>query len=589
MCGIFGAVGAKIEDYKNEDKMSAALDALSKRGPDDRGSLSFKKCVLGQTRLSIIDLTSGHQPMKDNRKDIAISFNGEIYNYRELKKELEGKGHEFSTNSDTEVILKTYIEYGEDCPKHLNGMFAFAIWDNEKEELFMARDRFGQKPLYYAFDESGNLVFASEIKALLRVDIKGEIDFNAIDGYLTTFYIPPFRSIYKNIKVLKPAHRAVFNLTNLKEERYWALERKPIEIGYEEAKIKVREMLQESVKKMMTADVEVGTMLSGGIDSTLVTYFAQSMSKKPIKTYAVGFENFINELPYAKEASDKFHTDHHELVMNVDIAKELREIAEYFDEPHADASTIPTHLIAKLAKEKVKVLLGGNGADEPFIGYGWYWKQWNLGMKARWIQKLTSTPFRDFLKSVTCFPKKEKKRLWKDVSHINKRHPMPFEPDKNMTELEKINLYDLNMFLPGNALGKVDRASMMASVEVRSPFLDHRLVEFAYNMPLAYKTNKRKGKLILKDILSEIMPEKFVYRKKQGFGPPIKAWMEKESMKKLVDELFVSNEAGIYEFMDKSYIKEVINDFYRNGKAPYRLWVLTCLELWHKNNKKYFK
>ncbi len=602
MCGIFGAVGEKIEKYKEADKMSAALDALSKRGPDDCGSLPFNKCVLGQTRLSIIDLASGHQPMKDNRKDIAISFNGEIYNYRELKKELEEKGHKFSTNSDTEVILKAYIEYGADCPKRLNGMFAFAIWDNEKEELFMARDRFGQKPLYYAFDEAGNLLFASEIKALLRVGIKGEIDFQAIDDYLRKLYISPDKSIYKNIQNLKPARSAIFKNGEIAQKRYWKLPDSPLSITREEARKKLEFLLEQAVERRMVADVEVGSMLSGGVDSSIVTYYAQKHAEHPIKTFSVGFENFINELPFAKEVADALGTDHHELVTDIDIAKELREMAEYFDEPHADAATIPTRLISKLARRKVKVLLSGDGADELFYGYGWAFKHHNLDSRKKLKQFLLSDPFKDYLKAVTCFGESERKKLWKDGGNINEDFQSDFTGGKKVSAMRKINLFDIYSYLPGDLLAKLDRASMMESVEVRSPFLDHELAEFAYNLPEKFKADnngsgkfgtkwggKWESKILLKEVARKFLPQAVADRKKQGFGPPIKQWMEKESMKNLVDELFLSNEAGIYEFMNKNYIKEVISNFYEEGKAPYRVWVLVCLELWHKNNKKHFK
>ncbi len=602
MCGIFGAAGAKIEKYKKPETMSAALGALSKRGPDDKGSLSFEKCALGQTRLSIIDLTSGHQPMKDNERDAAITFNGEIYNYRELKKELGEKGHKFSTNSDTEVILKAYAEWGKDCPKRLNGMFAFAIWNNEKEELFMARDRFGQKPLYYTFDETGNIVFASEIKALLRAGIKGEVDFRAIDDYLRKLYIPPDKSIYKNIQNLKPAHSLTFKSGETALEKYWELKNAPLSITKEEAKEKLEFLLERAVERRMVADVEVGSMLSGGVDSSIVTYFAQKHTKQPVKTFSVGFENFINELPYAREVANALKTDHYELAMDIDIADELRKIAEYFDEPHADASTIPTHLISKLARQKVKVLLSGDGADELFYGYGWTFKHFNLDSARKLKQVLFSSPFRDYLRAISCFGDRERRKLWKDGANINKNFRSDFTGGRKTTTMQKINLFDLYSYLPGDLLAKLDRASMMTSVEVRSPFLDHELAEFAYNLPEKLKADnngtgklrskwggKWKSKILLKEVAKEFLPPSIVNRKKQGFGPPIKQWMEKESMRNLVGELFLSNEAGIYDFMNKDYIKEVIDNFYEKGNAPYRVWVLVCLELWHKNNKKYFK
>src|SRR5487761_1978019 len=270
MCGIITIV--KNTGSTTPANTGAMLASLSKRGPDDHGTLVFPLCTLGQTRLSIIDLSGGHQPMRDNTRAMAITFNGEIYNYKELKRELEARGHAFSTNSDTEVILKTYQEYGVDCPKYLDGMFAFAIWDEERQSLFMARDRFGKKPLYYAHDTDGNLMIASEIKALFASGrIKGEIDPGALDNYLALMYVPPTRTIYKNVFTLLPAEHAVYKDGTLTKNTYWQLEYNPIQISYDDAKEEVRQLFTEAVKKRLVADVEIGSFLSGGVDSTLVT------------------------------------------------------------------------------------------------------------------------------------------------------------------------------------------------------------------------------------------------------------------------------------------------------------------------------
>ena len=282
MCGIIGIVNKEGNIIKGD--INASLFSLSQRGPDDKGTLNFPKCVLGQTRLSIIDLSGGHQPMRDNKRDMAITFNGEIYNYRELKKELEGKGHSFSTNSDTEVILKCYLEYGDDCPKYLDGMFAFAIWDEEKQELFVARDRFGKKPLYYAFDKDGNIIVASEIKAIFASGlIKGEVDYGAIDNYLALMYIPPDKTVYKNISVLPPAHTGTYKNGGMEKQKYWELIYKPINVSYDEAKKEIKKLFTEAVKKRLVADVEIGSFLSGGVDSTLASYERRMFSalRKP--------------------------------------------------------------------------------------------------------------------------------------------------------------------------------------------------------------------------------------------------------------------------------------------------------------------
>lgn len=598
MCGIFGVVGNSINKYK-DNQIKEALFSLKKRGPDDSGMYKSPNCILAHTRLSIIDISGGKQPMFDEKENFIITFNGEIYNFKDIKKILEDKGYKFNTNSDTEIILMSYKEYGEKCLDLFEGMYAFAIFNKNKNELFIARDRFGKKPFYYTFDDDNNFIFSSEIKAIFSLGgIKGEINPEAINDYLRLLYIPPYKTIYKNIYTLKPAHFGIIKINNIRDlkiQRYWNLENKEINISYDEAKEKIKKLLDKSITRRMISDVNVGSMLSGGVDSTLISFLAQKKIQSPLKTFSVGFEDFINELPYAREAAEKIQSDHNELVMNIDIAKELTNIYSYLDEPNADASIIPTYLISKLAKEKnTSVLLSGDGADELFIGYGWYWKYWNIGWKIK-IKSFNLFPnqFRYFLNQLTSFiDKKERKLLWKNKIYSNSKIFTNFSNDKNITDLKKITNFDINMYLPGDLLSKVDRLSMMASVEVRCPFLDKELFEFVYNLPAEYKTDKKSGKIILKEILGEIMPKEFVNRRKQGFGPPIINWLLKKEMKKLVKEIFITNKAEIYLFFKEDYVKKIINEFYiKNNSAKYgiKLWILICLELWFKNNKKHIK
>jgi len=602
MCGIFGVVGTSLSSYK-KDEVRRAITPLTHRGPDDHGVTFLQDCILGQTRLSIVDLESGHQPMKDNVRDHTITFNGEIYNYRELRATLSKKGHTFSTSSDTEVILKAYQEYGDDCPEHFDGMFAFAIWDNERKRLFIARDRFGKKPFYYTFDDQDNFIFASEIKALFATGkIKGVLDHEAIDTYLALMYIPPWKTVYKNIKVVPPAGSAVLKDGSLNIVRYWQLEKNPISISYEKAKEEVRHLLTESVKKRMIADVEIGSFLSGGVDSTLVTMIAQSFSKTPIKTFSVGYQDYINELPFAAKAARAIGTDHHTLQAKDDMVQELETAIKYFDEPHADSSDFPQYLLSKFTAQKVKVALSGDGADELFLGYGWYTRHKNLSYRAHFKEKVFISPFSGYLNVVQVFTPRERAKLWKNKKDLNKNLKIDFTNGKKFSFMQKINLFDINSYLPGDLLVKLDRASMMASLEVRSPFLDKELVEFSFNLPEKFKADNEgtgkfktkwggrwKNKILLKEVAEKYLPYDIIYRKKQGFGPPIKPWMEKESMQKLVEELFINNEAGSYNFLNESRIKKIINDFYKNGKNPYQVWTLTCLELWYQNNKKYFE
>lgn len=586
MCGII-CIAGKNTGKTDAAKISSMLASLSKRGPDDHGTLSFPLCTLGQTRLSIIDLSQGHQPMRDNTRDMAITFNGEIYNYIELRKELETKGYTFSTNSDTEVILKAYQEYGEECPKYLDGMFAFAIWDNEKDELFMARDRFGKKPLYYAFDDENNLLIASEIKALFASgEIKGILNPEAIDNYLALMYVPPHKTIYKNIFALEPAEYATYQNDTFTKKKYWALTYSPLDISYIDAKEKVRELLTESTKKRMIADVEIGSFLSGGVDSTLVTFLAQSFSKTPIKTFSVGYQDYANELPFALEASQKIGSEHYSLQAKDDMTEVLREAMTYFDEPHADSSDFPQHLVSKLARSKVKVALSGDGADELFFGYGWYTRHRNLSYRAHFFEKLFLNPFQGYIRNISIFSTKERKRLWgKKKEHVNSFLSPEITASK-LDSLTKINLFDLTTYLPGQLLTKIDRMGMMNSLEVRSPFLDHHLAEFAFNLP---QNTWKTGKAILKDILGEIMPAEFVNRRKQGFGAPVKMWLKEPAFEKLTRETLLNADAELYKHLNKKEVCAIVNKFFKgkDNSSYYKIWVLLCLELWLDSHKQY--
>jgi asparagine synthase (glutamine-hydrolysing) len=582
MCGIAGIVGTDLGGIERSS-IEAMLSSLSLRGPDDRGTMAFPRCILVHTRLSILDLATGHQPMKDNARNIAITFNGEIYNFQDVRRELVARGHEFTTKSDTEVILKAYLEYGADCPQHLDGMFAFGIWDNERQTLFLARDRFGKKPLYYAHDAAGNLVFASEIKALLESGlVRGTLDYGAVDAYLRLMYVPPSRTVYENIHVVKPAESMVVAGGETRRRTYWKLERRPVKLTYGEAKEEMRARLTDAVRKRMVADVEVGALLSGGVDSTIVTYYAQRCSSRPIKTFSIGYGDYINELPYSQAAAETIGTDHYTLqVGGSGLADDLQKVAAYFDEPHADSSNVSQFLVSRLAQSKVKVALCGDGGDELFLGYEWYWRHWTKGRAFRLRQALLGGPFRDYIEAIQIFGPKERRALW------NGRIP----GDSDFVDHEiararlhavgRINLFDLTVYLPGQLLVKADRAGMMNSLEVRSPLLDHRLAEFAFNLPLAYKTDRANGKLLLKDLLAEIMPAEFVKRKKQGFGAPVRDWL-KTICRPLVRDLFGSPGAGVYAFLDRTHVSRMIERFYttENSSDYYRIWVLLCLELW---------
>ncbi|MBD3282361.1 MAG: asparagine synthase (glutamine-hydrolyzing) [Candidatus Portnoybacteria bacterium] len=591
MCGICGIAGNKLEEYyKNRDIIKKMVMSLKGRGPDDQGYYFSKKCILGQARLSIIDLITGNQPMKDKESDIWIVLNGEIYNYIELKKELSKKGYQFYTNSDTEVVLKAYLEYGKETPKHLDGMFSFAIWSEKNKELFIARDRFGQKPFYYTKDNIGNFFFASEIKSLFASKkILGVLDQATIDNYLSLLYVPAHKTVFKNINVLEPGHSIIYKNNKLKKEKYWNISFDTIKISKEEAKKEIRRLFENAVKRRMRADVPLGLFLSGGIDSTIIAYLMQKNSSEKINTFSAGFENHINELPFAKEASEKFGTNHHEIQIKKGLTESLMKVSEYYDEPFADSSNIPTFLISQFSKNKIKVALGGDGSDELFLGYGWYSKFLGSHFFNR-IKKAFYDPYDQYIKSIQYFSRNERRELWGGESYLNKNFLNHEQSGEEA--IEKINFFDIKNYLPGDILTKLDRSSMMTSLELRNPFLDHHLAEFVFKLPWSYKFEGSKGKRILIEAFEDILP-KSIHRKKQGFGGPVYNWLQKKDMKNLVFETLSKRNLEIKRFLNKEYISRIINDFYRAPEEKYsyahKVWILLCLELWFKNYKKYIK
>ena len=587
MCGIIAIAGNKAGDVKKAS-LEAMLSCLSRRGPDDKGFTHFDGAIIGQTRLSIVDIAGGHQPMHDNSQPFTIVFNGEIYGYKELRVNLEKRGHKFSTGSDTEVVLKAYTEYGKDCIHHMDGMFAFAIWDEKKKELFIARDRFGKKPFYYTWI-GDTFLGASEIKTIFASGlVKGKIDPLAIDNYLQLMYIPPWKTVYSNIHTLLSAHAGIVKSGKLETWEYWQLENNPIDISYGNAKEEIKRLFDEAVKKRMVADVEIGSLLSGGVDSTLVTAYAQKYATRPLKTFSVGYENYINELPYAEQASKKIGTDHYTLQAKSELTHELKKVIEYMDEPHADSSNLSQHLISELASSKVKVAMSGDGADELFMGYGWYWKYWNTRKIIHLKNMLFSSQFKEHLKYVAVFSKKDRSELWKNSSFLSDDIEKRSVGKIRANDAKQINFFDLTTYLPGQLLTKIDRTSMMHSLEIRSPFLDYKLAEFVYNLPQKYKVDKKSGKIILKDILCEIMPKDFVYRRKQGFGAPVKEWLQTKNIKNFVEKTLDKN-SQLYRIFKKEKVLDIVNDFYQehNDNAQYKIWSLLCLALWFDSHQKY--
>ncbi|HTD88789.1 MAG TPA: asparagine synthase (glutamine-hydrolyzing), partial [Candidatus Binatia bacterium] len=601
--------------------VSRMCEVLAHRGPDDQGVLVSGPAAIGMRRLSIIDLSGGHQPMSGCDPTICIVFNGEIYNFRELKHRLEARGHTFRTNSDTEAIVHAFEEYHHDCVNYLRGMFAFAIWNERDRELFVARDRTGKKPLYYTQTSRGSFIFGSELKALREhSDFTAEINPHALDAYLTFGYVPDPLTIFRGVHKLPPGHIATLKQGQITVRRYWDFpydepQTNPI-ADEEEAIAELQALLDESVRVRMIADVPLGAFLSGGVDSSTVVGLMARNSSHPVKTFSIGFrEDSYNELKYARLAAQKFATEHHEFIVTPEICDVVDDLVWHFDEPFADSSAIPTYIVSRLAREHVKVVLSGDGGDELFAGYTRYALDRKRGGFAKLprvlregvMQRLgRSLPHgawgRNYLHNVTLEPLD---RYVEDIS-IFTRLNKPFlytenfrsqlgaaEPARSFVEIAAQSrtdgglvplLYlDSKTYLPGDILTKVDRMSMAASLEARVPLLDHTLVEFVCRRISARM--KLKGlttKYIFKQAVKDLVPSEILNRPKQGFGVPIDQWINQQ-LRARVRETLTEPRTIQRGYIEPRYVNVLLNEHER-GRRDHatELWALFMLELWNR-------
>lgn len=615
MCGITGFIG-----QGDERILMRMTRALEHRGPDDEGFFIKDGVFLGHRRLSIIDIATGHQPIYNEDKTVYTISNGEIYNFQELKKELIKKGHQFYTNSDTEVIVHLYEDRGENFLKELNGMFALALWDRKKEKLILARDRLGQKPLYYAL-LSKNLIFASELKAILvHPQIKKELDFYSLAKYLNYEYIPVPHTIFKNIQKLEPGEYLVYQREKIEKKRYWDIKFSSKLPGRDLLEL-LDQHLERSVKMRLVSDVPLGIWLSGGIDSTAIAYYAQKNSPTPIKTFSIGFaESSFDESKYARQAANFLKTEHYEKVFSPkDCLDLIPRIIEFLDEPLADASIVPTYLLSKFTREKVKVALGGDGGDELFMGYPTFQahqlakvyekipyflknsliapiinhlptsfgnisfdfklKRFISGFKYQpeirnqiWLGSFLPEAIEKLI-TPRIYQEIKSKNIFEDIGNYLKI--LNDEPLKNRL----IYLY-LKNYLQEDILVKTDRASMAVGLEVRAPLLDYKLVEFVNSIPAELKLRGLTTKYLFKKLMEKKIPKEIVWRPKKGFGIPIAFWIKKE-LKDFTLELF--NQAkikreGIFNY---SYINQLLKEHF-SGKKDHRklLWTLMVLEMW---------
>ena len=604
------------------------------RGPDDEGYYFKGKIGLAARRLSIIDLETGHQPLPSYSKNNWITYNGEVYNFPELRKELEAKGYKFRTKTDTEVIVNLYEAYGTAFVERLRGMFALGIYDIKNDRLILARDHVGIKPLYYCLKPGNkNLVFGSEIKSILKYPgIPREIDPEAVDFFVTLEYIPAPFSIFKHIRKLPAGHFLTYERGILQIKKYWDVHGEESggdsgsgeSANFNELKERFHALLKESVKMRMISDVPLGAFLSGGIDSSSIVAAMSSLSDRKIKTFSIGFEEkSYSELEYSSIVSRLFDTDHYTKNLSPDIQELVLNLAEFWDEPLGDFSNFPTYLVSRTAREKVTVVLSGDGGDEIFGGYEHYIAQ----KIARFIDFSLFRPFHKLLAGTThLFPPSELKKgfvnrvkrfseglqnTYKNrhfrwmifLSNLQKRKlyspdffcsdyikslpsRIPFDGYfENSGQFEGINrdLYlDFKTYMVDNILVKVDRMSMATSLEARVPLLDYKMVEFAFSLPSRFKLGGTTTKWFFKKVMEGILPQEIIYRRKEGFSIPIKNWLKNELKDLMVEYLSEKRvkEAGFFNF---SYIEKMINEHLGNKQNhAHRLWALILFNLWRE-------
>lgn len=602
MCGIVGIIAPEASRYRiTIQKMT---DSLRHRGPDAEGSHFFKNCALGHRRLSIVDLCAGQQPMLSSDKCQGITFNGEIYGFSAIRAILSDNFN-FLTTSDTEVILALYRKHGNKLINNLPGMFAFAIWDDTNQTLFCARDRFGEKPFYYAFGSKGEFVFASEIKAIIASGlVNPRLDKRALAHYLKRLYVPVNQTIYENVYTLPPAHCLKWQNGTIKVDRYWELPAPSCAITMDAAVERFRSLLTASVEKQLVADVEIGAFLSGGLDSsTMVALAAEHTSR--IKTIAFGFGEMINELPFAREIARRYGTEHVEICdSDFRLADLLIEMSNVYDEPFADSSNIPTFLICRHAATKLKVVLTGDGADELLAGYNyWYrplywaerqqsentWKK-SLACMAASCAARIGVKIPQFLSPLYNGPCLIKKGTMAEIHAAQN----VFFSDRELETLgfscadkEIPKLYggvddafriDLGDYMPGDILTKTDRASMANSLELRAPFLDVEVASFLISLPVSLKIDADEDKIILRRAFAERWTELIRKRSKQGFGAPVNAWLQRNDMKEQVNNFLRDPEKKIHGYFHTHYLDSIANE------DNYRTWIMLVLSIWMENH-----
>jgi asparagine synthase (glutamine-hydrolysing) len=623
MCGITGLLYFSQDRLVESSVLKKMTDSIFHRGPDDEGYFTNRNIGLGFRRLSIIDLSTGHQPMPNNNSSIHIVFNGEIYNYKEQRELLVKKGYQFNTQTDTEVILHLYEEYGIDCLQFLRGMFAFAIWDNNTQQLFCARDRFGIKPFYYYADNK-KFVFGSEIKAILHCgDIDKTISYDALDSYFAFGSISSDLSIYKGIKKLQPGHYLLLSIrdkASIKIQRYWDIQFEPdFSKSEKQWTEEIENCLSETVKLHMISDVPLGAFLSGGIDSSSIVAMMAKNSNMPIKTFSIGFkEQKYNELVYAREMAERYGCEYHEQIIEPESISLLPKLVAAYDEPFADSSAIPTYYVSKLARENVTVALSGDAGDELFAGYSIYnylngihssplsfnnpylnkliWGNINKlipsGVKGKGITYFLSKEKESIGAYLNYWTKEERQKLFlanrfQDIDYSASEHYKKelLRNVKSTDFISKLQYLDMKTYMVDGILTKVDRASMMNSLEVRVPLLDHVFAELIFKIPWNLKYNGQIQKYIFKKAMAGYLPDNVSKHPKQGFEVPLNLWF-KDDLKEYVFDTLLSNNTRLSSFVDMKIVKKYVGSNYPGMRDfSKRTWLLLFFEEWLKQNE----
>ena len=631
MCGITGAVWNDPRLGVDEPQLRTMTEVLRHRGPDDEGTYltqyrlrppyeAMPGVALGFRRLSIIDLASGNQPMSNEDGTVWIVFNGEIYNYRDLRRRLEGAGHRFKTESDTECIIHLYEDEGPECFSHLNGMFAVAIWDSRLRRLILGRDRLGKKPLVFRH-EQGRLLFASELKSLLSLPgLPREVDPAAVDEYLTYQYVPHPNCILKGYRKLPPGNYATWQEGKLEVQPYWQPDfTREENISERDAAARLRELLESAVTMRMRSDVPLGAFLSGGVDSSLIVALMQKNSAEPVKTFSIGFPvKEYDETKYARQVAEHLKTDHHELQVTPDAVSILPQLARHYDEPFADSSAIPTWYVSQMTRQHVTVALSGDGGDELFAGYPRYravalagmfdrmtplrslaaagfWQRLPTSSRQksrvrqfkRFSEALSLSPARRYLDWISIFNETRRAALYTDefIAQLPGSDPFSFLDSawKQMRGRDAVttaSLTDLITYLPCDLMTKVDIASMAHSLECRAPFLDYRVVEFAAALPRRLKYRGGKGKRLLRATFGDLLPQEIWTRKKMGFGVPLDHWFRHE-LRPLTHDLLLGESAKSRPFFREDAVQTLIEHHeQKQFDHSARLWALVMLELW---------